>query len=74
MATVSTQALSVVRVPHSGSMILGTREQQVPISVVLEKGQRPLMALQQDGPHRVFPFLFADPSFPRSQARASTRA
>ncbi len=74
MATVSTQALSVVRVPHSGSMILGTREQKVPISVVLEKGQRPLMALQQDGPHRVLPFLFADPCFPRSHARASTRA
>jgi hypothetical protein len=71
MATVSTQALSVVRVPHSGSMILGTREEQVPISVVLEKGQRPLVALQQNRPHQYSPLfspLFPLP-LPRSLAR-----
>jgi hypothetical protein len=51
VATVGSEPLSVVGVPDGGSVVLGTGEEEIAFSVVLEKGQWPLMALHQYRPH-----------------------
>ena len=39
------------RVPQRGVMVLGAREHQVALAVVLDERQGPLVALQQNGAH-----------------------
>ena len=51
VSDVRPHALAVVRVPQRGVVVLGAREHQVALAVVLDERQGPLVALQQNGAH-----------------------
>lgn len=53
MAAIGSKALSIVGEPDGGSVVLGAGEEKVPISVVLEKGEGPLVPFHQNWPHLV---------------------
>ena len=48
VATVRANAFSIVRPPHRNEAILGTGKQEVAFPVVVNVGDGPLMALEQD--------------------------
>mmetsp|Transcript_27307 Transcript_27307/g.68849 ORF Transcript_27307/g.68849 Transcript_27307/m.68849 type:complete len:252 (+) Transcript_27307:529-1284(+) len=54
---VSSNALSVVTVPHANPPSPASSEQEVSVPVVLYACQRPVVALEKDGPHSVRLFL-----------------
>jgi hypothetical protein len=51
VSDVRPDALAIVRVPKRGVVVLGAREQQIALAVVLDERQRPLVAFQENRPH-----------------------
>lgn len=54
MAAVGAEALAIVGEPDGGSVVLGAGEEEVSISVVLEKSQGPLVPFHENRPHSCF--------------------
>ena len=51
MSDVRPHALAIVGVPQRGVVVLGAREQQIALAVVLDERQRALVAFQENRAH-----------------------